>query len=110
MGLCLIARRDSNVLHHHVTKCVPIFGCVPQYGSTNDSVIILEHVFLGNGHDPRLRQAQRATPHVQEIGHREGARGVEDQAGGSLLLIPKPGGCLAAAVVQNPCLYIAVAD
>ena len=60
--------------------------------------------------NPRLRQARRKAPYIQEIGHREGARGVEDQAGGSLLLIPKPGGCLAAAVVQNPCLYIAVAD
>ena len=60
--------------------------------------------------NPRLRQAQRTAPHVQEIGHREGTRGVEDQAGGSLLVIPKPAECLAVAVVQNPCLYIAVAN
>ena len=58
-------------------------------------------MFLGSGHDPRLRQAQRATPHVQEIGHREGARGVEDQAGGSLLLIPKQAGARSPVEVRQ---------
>ena len=60
--------------------------------------------------NPRLRQAQRKAPHIQEIGHSEGTRGVEDQAGRSLLVMPKPAKCIAAAVVQNPCLYIAVAN